>query len=273
MIVAPASALALLQPHWPAPAAVRAAFTLRTGGVSVGRYASLNLGGHVGDTPAAVAENRRRLADELDLPAEPLWLSQVHGTTVLAADDWVAASAHGTTGQGTPPQGDAAVTRRPGCVLAVLVADCLPVLLARRDGGAVAVAHAGWRGLAAGVIEATIAALGAAGEELLAWLGPSIGPAHFEVGEEVRTAFCRHDARAAEAFVRNARGRWQCDLPRLARQRLAALGVSGVHGEDRCTFRESDAFYSYRRDGVTGRMAAMIWLAPSLGRPPTAPAL
>jgi YfiH family protein len=246
------SAPALLRPEWPTPLAVRAAFTLRTGGVSTGRYASLNLGGHVGDASRAVAENRRRLAAELQLPAEPLWLSQVHGTAVLAADEW----------NGAPPQADAAVTRRPGCVLAVLVADCLPVLLARRDGGAVAVAHAGWRGLAAGVIEAAIAALGAGGEELLAWLGPAIGPAHFEVGEEVRAAFCRHDARAAEAFVGNTRGRWQCDLPLLARQRLAALGVSGVHGGDRCTYRESEAFYSYRRDGATGRMAALIWLAP-----------
>lgn len=257
MKLPPISAPALLRPDWPAPGAVCAAFTLRAGGVSAGRYASLNLGGHVGDTPHAVAQNRRRLAAELRLPAEPLWLSQVHGTAVLAADDWVAASADGAA-----PQADAAVTRRAGCVLAVLVADCLPLLLARRDGGAVAVTHAGWRGLAAGVIEATIAALGAPGEELLAWLGPAIGPAHFEVGEEVREAFCGHDARAAAAFVGNPRGRWQCDLPLLARQRLAALGVSGVHGGQRCTYRESDAFYSYRRDGATGRMAALIWLAP-----------
>jgi YfiH family protein len=271
LIVAPASALALLQPHWPAPAAVRAAFTLRTGGVSTGRYASLNLGGHVGDTPAAVAQNRRRLAAELRLPAEPLWLSQVHGTTVLAADEWKVAdeskaadewAAASERGAPAPPQADAALTRRAGCVLAVLVADCLPLLLARRDGGAVAVAHAGWRGLAAGVIEATIAALGAAGDDLVAWLGPAIGPAHFEVGEEVRQAFCGHDPRAAAAFVGNPRGRWQCDLPLLARQRLAALGVVGVHDEGRCTYRESDAFYSYRRDGATGRMAALIWLAP-----------
>jgi YfiH family protein len=264
LIVQPISAPALLRPDWPAPAAVCAAFTLRAGGVSGGRYASLNLAGHVGDTPAAVAQNRRRLAAELRLPAEPLWLSQVHGTAVLAADDWVAASEHAVlpeayARQADAPQADAAVTRRTDCVLAVLVADCLPLLLARRDGSAVAVAHAGWRGLAAGVIEATIAALGAPGEELLVWLGPAIGPEHFEVGEEVREAFCRHDQRAAAAFVRNTRGRWQCDLPLLARQRLAALGVSGVHGERRCTYRESDAFYSYRRDGATGRMAALIW--------------
>jgi hypothetical protein len=288
LILSPICAPALLRPDWPAPPAVRAAFTLRAGGVSTGRYASLNLGGHVGDAPRAVAENRRRLAAELQLPSEPLWLSQVHGTAVLAADDWMAAgghsaavavhgstahgaTAHAATANGAPPQADAAVTRRAGCVLAVLVADCLPLLLARRDGSAVAVTHAGWRGLAAGVIEATIAALGAGGEELLAWLGPAIGPAHFEVGEEVRDAFCRHDGRAAAAFVLNTRVRWQCDLPLLARQRLAALGVSNVHGGDRCTYRESEAFYSYRRDGATGRMAALIWLAPRLVPPAAAP--
>jgi polyphenol oxidase len=233
----------------------------------------------VGDAPTAVAENRRRVAAELRLPAEPLWLSQVHGTGVVAADDaglaaddarlaaddaMAAADAATVTADqlDAAPRGDAAVTRRAGRVLAVLVADCLPVLLARRDGGAVAVAHAGWRGLAAGVIESTIAALGAAGEELLAWLGPAIGPAHFEVGDDVREAFCRQQRQAEAAFVRNARGRWQCDLPQLARQRLAALGVRGVHGAARCTYREPGSFYSYRRDGATGRMAALIWLAP-----------
>jgi polyphenol oxidase len=247
------SALALLVPDWPAPAMVRAAFTLRAGGVSRGPYGALNLGTHVGDDPFAVAENRRRLAAGLRLPAEPLWLSQVHSSAVVAADE--------PPLNETMPQGDAALTRQPGRVLAVLVADCLPVLLARRDGAAVAVAHAGWRGLAAGVIESSIAALGCAGDELLAWLGPAIGPAHFEVGEEVRTAFCRHDGQAAAAFVANARDRWQCDLHLLARQRLSALGVHSIHGEPRCTYAQSDAFYSFRRDGTTGRMVALIWLA------------
>jgi YfiH family protein len=263
--LSPISAPALLWPDWPAPAPVRSAFTLRAGGVSAGHYASLNLGAHVGDEPTAVTENRRRVAAELRLPAEPLWLSQVHGTTVvaadaarLAADDAMLATGH----RDAAPQGDAAVTRRAGRVLAVLVADCLPVLLARRDGGAVAVAHAGWRGLAAGVIESTIAALDASGEELLAWLGPAIGPAHFEVGDDVREAFCGQQRQASAAFVRNARGRWQCDLPQLARQRLTALGVRGVHGAARCTYREPGSFYSYRRDGATGRMAALIWLVP-----------
>jgi polyphenol oxidase len=247
--------LGLLHPDWPAPPAVRAAFTLRTGGVSAGAYTALNLGAHVGDDARAVAENRRRVAAELALPAAPLWLSQVHGSAVVEADSL------GMCEAGAPaPRADAALTRQPKRVLAVLVADCLPVLLARRDGAAVAVAHAGWRGLAAGVLETTVAALGSAGDELLAWLGPAIGAAQFEVGEEVRTAFCQHDAQAAAAFASNARGRWQCDLHRLARQRLSALGLRSIHGEPRCTYGEAKSFYSFRRDGTTGRMAALIWL-------------
>ena len=244
---------------------MRAAFTLRAGGVSHGRYASLNLGQHVGDDPLAVAENRRRVAGALQLPAEPLWLAQVHGTTVLNAD--AAPRADATRGDHPAPRADAALTRQSGRVLAVQVADCLPVLLAARDGSAVAVAHAGWRGLAAGVVEATVAALGVGGDQIHAWLGPAIGPAHFEVGEEVRAAFCgaggEHGGEhggAAAAFLRNARGRWQCDLRLLARQRLSQLGVRSIHGAPRCTYAEADAFYSFRRDASTGRMAALIWL-------------
>ncbi|MGH8230442.1 MAG: peptidoglycan editing factor PgeF, partial [Steroidobacteraceae bacterium] len=148
----------------------------------------------------------------------------------------------------------------PGRVLCVLVADCLPVLLARADGSAVAIAHAGWRGLAAGVVEAAVRSIGGQPQQLLAWLGPAIGPAHFEVGEEVRSAFCRHSAQAASAFEPNQRGRWQCDLPQLAAQRLAALGVRSVHGQPRCTYAHADSFYSFRRDRVTGRAAALIWI-------------
>jgi YfiH family protein len=243
--------IAALHPDWQVPPGVRAAFTLRPGGVSAGAYASLNLGAHVGDDARAVAENRRRAAAELALPAEPLWLTQLHGTTVVDADKQAVQAA---------PRADAAITRQAARVLAVLVADCLPVLLARRDGAAVAVAHAGWRGLAAGVLEASVAAIGGAGDHLCAWLGPSIGPAHFEVGGEVRAVFAARDPQATAAFVRNARGRWQCDLQQLARQRLSALGVRSIHGEPRCTFSEAESFYSYRRDGVTGRMAALIWL-------------
>ena len=256
-----------LVPDWPVAARVRAAVTLRTGGVSHGPYASLNLAAHVGDRPADVAENRRRAHAALSLPAEPLWLTQVHGTRVIDADtSEIAAAAQDPAAQEVafrPPQADAAVTRQTGRVLAVMVADCLPVLLARADGAAIAVAHAGWRGLAAGVLEAAVSALGTAPEALRAWLGPAIGPAHFEVGAEVRSAFCDHDAGALAAFAPNERGRWQCDLPALARRRLAALGLTSVHGDSPCTFSHPERFYSYRREQVTGRFAALLWMDPN----------
>jgi YfiH family protein len=252
------STLALLHPQWPAPKSVRAVCTLRAGGVSVGPYASLNLSAAVGDDAAAVSDNRRRVRDELALRSEPLWLQQVHGIRVADAD--VISDSNRSS---VPPQADGAITRVPGRVLAVQVADCMPVLLARRDGRAIAVAHAGWRGLAAGVLEAAIAALGGAQASVLAWLGPAIGLEHFEVGDEVRLAFCEREARAAAAFRHNARGRWQCDLHQLARQRLETAGVVSIHGERRCTFSECDSFYSFRRDGVTGRIAALIWMEPA----------
>src|ERR1700722_16520503 len=192
-----------LRPRWPAPSRVQAAFTARSGGVSLAPFESLNLADHVGDLAAAVAQTRRRLRDALELPGEPLWLEQVHGIEVLDADRVEAHS--------PPPRADAAVTRHSGRVLAVLVADCVPVLFATRDGGAVAVAHAGWRGLAAGVLETTVAALAGHGP-LQAWLGPAISSPHFEVGPEVRAAFTAHDPAAAAAFTANTRGRWQCDL-------------------------------------------------------------
>jgi YfiH family protein len=239
----------VLRPQWAAPPGVRAAFTLRTGGVSQGRYDSFNLGSHVGDEASAVAQNRSRLRAALALPAEPRWLSQAHGTRVADLDRPAAAD---TTA-------DAAVTRAQGTVAAVLVADCLPVLLATTTGDAVAVAHAGWRGLVAGVIEGTVDALAAPRGGVCAWLGPAIGAARFEVGEEVRDAFLAHDAGAAAAFARNQRGRWQCDLVHLACQRLATAGVSAVASAGLCTFSDAQRFYSYRRDGVTGRMAALIW--------------
>jgi purine-nucleoside/S-methyl-5'-thioadenosine phosphorylase / adenosine deaminase len=285
-----------LRPAWPVDARVCAAVTRRRGGVSPPPFESLNLAAHVGDDPAAVAENRRRVRAALGLPDEPLWLSQVHGATVMDADRlggaspaaapvavpvgaaaeapaWEPAGVPPGVPPGVPataPQADAAITRRAGRVLAVLVADCLPVLLAHRDGGAVGVAHAGWRGLAAGVLEATVGAFGCPAGELTAWLGPAIGPAHFEVGEEVRAAFCGHDAGAAagggagaaHAFRRNERGRWQCDLALLARQRLASLGVHSVHGAAVCSYSDAREFYSYRRDGRTGRVAALIWIEP-----------
>jgi purine-nucleoside/S-methyl-5'-thioadenosine phosphorylase / adenosine deaminase len=265
-------ALQVLRPAWPVDAGVRTAVTGRGGGVSPPPFDSLNLAVHVGDDPAAVAENRRRLRVALGLPGEPLWLSQVHGTAVVDADRIGDASPAAVPA--AAPQGDAAITRSAGRVLAVLVADCLPVLLARRDGGAVGIAHAGWRGLAAGVLEAAVGAFDCPAGELTAWLGPAIGPAHFEVGEEVRAALCGRDAgaatgtaagadaAAARAFRRNERGRWQCDLAQLARLRLARLGVRSVHGAPHCTYEDRQEFYSYRRDGRTGRVAALIWIEP-----------
>ena len=243
----------ILTPEWPAPPGVRAAFTLRSGGVSAPPFDSLNLGAHVGDEAEAVAENRRRLRTQLRLPEEPAWMEQVHGIDVLDLD----ALAHGGAARGIVTA-DAAHTRRAGRICTVQVADCLPVLLAARDGSAVAAAHAGWRGLAAGVLEATVQALAVEPGQLIGWLGPGIGAAHFEVGEDVRRAFVTHDA-AAAAFTSNQRGRWQCNLAALARARLAALGVAAVFGGEWCTYADAARFFSYRRDGRCGRMAALIW--------------
>jgi YfiH family protein len=239
-----------LRANWQAPPGVRAACTLRTGGVSHAPYASLNLGLHVGDDPAAVMENRRRVAAALRLPGEPLWLQQVHGVNVVDAD---AGALRGDA--------DAIVTRRAGRVLAIMVADCMPVLLASEDGSVLGAAHAGWRGLAAGVLEATVAAMGVAPGGIHAWLGPAIGPEHFEVGDEVRAAFLAHAPGSAAGFAANARGRWQCDLALLARARLAALGVERVWSADLCTYAQGAQCFSYRRDAGTGRMAALLWRA------------
>lgn len=246
-----ATAPEVLTPEWLAPRAVRAAFTLRRGGVSIAPFDSLNLGAHVGDAPDAVAENRRRVNAGLNLPAEPAWLEQVHGTRVADLD---------APGEAGHAPADAVMTRRAGKVCAVQVADCMPILFAARDASAVAVAHAGWRGLAAGVLEATVARLGITGRELIAWLGPAISARHFEVGDEVRTAFLERDPVARAAFVANPRGRWLCDLATLARQRLAALGVAEVSGGNWCTYADPTRFFSFRRDGRCGRMAALIWL-------------
>lgn len=240
----------LLRPDWPAPSRVRSVMTTRRGGVSAPPYGSLNLGTHVGDDPVAVATNRAALRVAAGLPAEPAWLAQLHGTRVVEAGAFA-----------TPPEADAAFARRSGAVCAVLVADCLPVLLCDRDGTQVAALHAGWRGLAAGIIESTVRALDLPGRELLAWLGPCIGPQRFEVGEEVRSALLAADAGADVAFRRaDAPGKWWCDLAALARRRLQALGVDSVHGSGLCTASDARRFFSFRRDGQTGRMAALVWL-------------
>jgi polyphenol oxidase len=243
-----------IAPDWPAPPQVRALVTTRGGGVSRGSHASLNLGGHVGDLPAAVERNRGVLARHL--PSEPLWLQQVHGTTVVRADE----ASPGV-------EADAAFTRRAGVVCAVMTADCLPVLLCDRGGSVVAAAHAGWRGLVAGVLERTVEAMDVEPADLMAWLGPAIGPKAFEVGDEVRVAFCAHDPIAADAFVAGVRpGKWMADIDSLARQRLRAAGVGRIDGGGVCTVADPERFYSYRRDGVTGRFASLVWIDPVVER-------
>jgi YfiH family protein len=249
--VAETARLDLIAPDWPAPPAVRALATGRAGGTSRGIYASLNLGDHVGDEPARVAANRERLRRLAGLPAEPRWLRQVHGNAVAAAE-------------AAAPEADAMVTREPRVVCAVLTADCLPVLLCDEAGRHVAAAHAGWRGLQAGILEATVARLRAAGAgELIAWLGPAISARAYEVGAELREAFLGTDPGAGEGFAPNARGRWQMDLPGIARRRLLALGVAAVYGGTLCTHGDAARFFSHRRDGTTGRQATLIWLEPS----------
>ena len=239
-----------ITPDWPAPPHVKAAATLRTGGVSEGPFASLNLGAHVGDDPAAVTENRRLLAAALELPVEPTWLNQVHGINVVAAETRSAAL----------PTADAAFATTPGAVCVVMTADCLPVLFCDRQGTRVAAAHAGWRGLAGGVLAATIGALDVPPDRLMAWLGPAIEQEAFEVGEEVREEFLKLGADNAAAFQSNARGRWQADLYQLARNELARLGVTAVYGGGLQCFADSKRFFSYRRENRTGRMATLVWL-------------
>jgi len=239
-----------IEAAWPAPPAVRALSTTRMGGVSSGVYAGLNLGDHVGDEPVSVARNRALLRQRIDLPAEPHWLRQVHGCGVAdAACDEQRCEA------------DAVIARGPGQVCAVLTADCLPLLLCDRRGSRVAAVHAGWRGLVEGVIESTVERLALSPRDLLCWLGPAIGPDAFEVGGEVRERFMEWGGRdAALAFRPMGDGKWLADLYLLASQRLASAGVVSVHGGGLCTFADRRRFFSYRRDGTTGRMASLIWI-------------
>lgn len=237
---------------WPAPANVHAFTTLRTGsGVSAKPFDRFNLGTRCGDDAGLVRENRRRL--RAGLPAEPAWLQQVHGVRVLTVDGAASAAA------GEAPIADASVTRTPGVVLAVLTADGLPALFCNRAGTEVAAAHAGWRGLAAGVLEATVAAMASKPGDVMVWLGPAAGPEAYEIGADVFHAFVDRDAGAAEAFVPTRPGHWRVDLYALARRRLAAVGVSEVFGGDECSITDATRFYSHRRDGRTGRMASLIW--------------
>lgn len=242
------SELELIRPEWPAPANIQALSTTRLGGVSEGPYAGLNMGFGSGDDIDHVKTNRRIVSDAATMPGEPVWLSQVHDTLCVPAS----ASSCGM-------QADASFSREPGAVCAVMTADCLPVLFCTEDGEQVAAAHAGWRGLSAGILEATCARLGGPATGIIAWLGPCIGQANYEVGAEVRDAFVRHDRAAVEHFAATRPGHWRADLAGLARQRLRTLGLTSVSGGGWCTHADALQFYSYRRDGVTGRMATLIW--------------
>ncbi|MBW8823995.1 MAG: peptidoglycan editing factor PgeF [Xanthomonadales bacterium] len=250
---------AWIDADWPAPLRIRALTTTRHGlGVSQPPFDHFDLGLRNGDDVESVLENRRLLEHALDLPSSPRWLRQVHGVDVVRFDD---ASADGES------RADAAVTSTPGVVLAILTADCLPMVVAARDGSEVAAAHAGWKGLAAGVLEATVASMQAAPDRCVAWLGPAAGPQAYEIGGEVRDAFIAHDPRAESAFVATRPGHWRVDLHALARQRLADAGIHGVHGGAHCTISESSLFFSHRRstsDGSrnSGRMATLAWIEP-----------
>lgn len=239
-------------PEWPASPHVHALVTTRAGGVSRGPYATMNLGARTDDDPAAAARNRELL--EVHLPQVPKWLAQVHGTSVVDADTLTSI-----------PEADASVARKPGTVCAILVADCLPILLTDRAGTCIGAAHAGWRGLAGGVIANTVARMPATPAELMAYIGPGIGPAAFEVGDDVLQAFCADAPERRSAFQPLREGKWLCDLPQLAHDALQRAGVGKVYGGTLCTYSDSERFYSYRRDRITGRMAALLWLSAPAG--------
>jgi len=274
-----------LVPDWPAPANIHAATTLRTGGVSRGTYFSLNPGAHVSDDDDQVRQNRQIIREMLDLPSEPVWLNQIHSNRAVKAENPPYPPLQ-KEGRGDLQQADASYTDESGVVCAVMTADCLPLLVCSRDGAQVAAIHAGWRGLLAGVISNTVAAMqiplnppfskgeasqfrntdlspslckrGARGD-LLVWLGPAIGPDSFEVGPEVRDAFLEKSVAFNDAFKAQSNDKWLADIYQLARIELVALGIADVYGGTYCTFTEHERFYSYRRDTQTGRMATLIW--------------
>ncbi|MGR9072985.1 MAG: peptidoglycan editing factor PgeF [Gammaproteobacteria bacterium] len=234
-----------IEAEWPLPPKVMAVTTLRCGGVSREAYASLNMAAHVGDDPACVSENRSLVQKWLELPAEPVWLNQVHGGRIMDA------AKPDTEGA------DGSYSREKGIVCAVMTADCLPVLLCGDGGECIAAVHGGWRGLLEGVIENAMAAMG--GVQVTAWMGPAIGPKAFQVGDEVRESFLARSCEFAPAFSAQGNGKWLADIYRAGRIILASLGVREIYGGHFCTFTEKDRFFSYRRDGVTGRMASLIW--------------
>ncbi len=238
-----------ITPDWPAPSNIRAITTTRNGGFSHRPYDSMNISSYVGDDPKAVQKNREYLQSTLNTPSQPQWLEQVHGTLAVNA-------AHITE----PVKADACYSNEKNIVCTIQTADCLPVLLCNKTGTTVAAIHAGWRGLADGIIEETIKAMACRGNELIAWLGPAIGPKAFESGDDVRNAFIAHDEQAKTAFIRQANGLWLADIYKLAQQRLAGQGVTACYGGNFCTYHDKERFYSFRRDQTTGRMATLIWL-------------
>ena len=239
-----------IRPDWPAPASVHALTTLRTGGYSSGPYASFNLAVHTHDDPETVRSNRRLLREYFSLPVEPVWLQQVHSNRIVTADAGAAGA-----------EADGSWTGVSGTVCAVMTADCLPVLICDRSGSRVAAAHAGWRGLHAGVVSQAVNRLESDPADLMVWLGPAIGPQAFEVGEEVPRVFIDKNSQNSPAFTQTDDQHWLCDLYQLARIELSALGITSVFGGHECTFSDEKRFYSYRRDGGrTGRMASLIWL-------------
>lgn len=242
----------LLTADWPAASHVIAGSTLRHGGVSAASFATLNIGRHVGDRDDHVRQNRRRLVEACALPGEPKWLNQVHGVRAIESGD--------PDFDGGPPEADAVFTKRSDDVIAVLTADCLPLLLCSREGSEVAAIHCGWRGLVGGVIANAVAGMSTTPSELLAWLGPAISQTAFEVGSEVRDAFLASARGTASCFDANDNGRWQADLYGLARQYLTSADVTEIYGGGLCTYSDPDRFFSYRRDGQTGRMATFIYM-------------
>jgi len=245
----------LVLPQWPAPSMVHGLTTTRyaPGACSLGRYAAFNLALHTDDNMASVQANRHHLMALVRLPSAPVWLNQLHSNTVVHADK-VSLSAN--------VDADASVTRKAGTVCAVLTADCLPVFFCNRAGSEVAVAHAGWRGLLGGILEQTVLQMYAKPADLLVWFGPAIGPAAFEVREDVRQLFYHKNRQTALAFKKTDPGHYLCNIYQLATILLKATGITAIYGDNLCTFTDAARFYSYRRDGETGRMASLIWLQP-----------
>ena len=240
-----------LTPNWPAPTTIRAYTSLRCGGVSLEPFAGFNLAGHVGDEPQAVTENIALLQQDLSLPQLPVWLTQVHGTKVINPADYQSTD---------KPEADACHTQNTAVPCCVLTADCLPLLVCNQTGTEVAAIHAGWRGLLAGIIDATIKQMQSPPAELLVWLGPAIGPEAFRVNDQIRVDFIDSNPDNSSAFAHQYQGHWLCDMYKIARNNLQRLGITQIYGGDHCTFRETDKFFSYRRQQTTGRMASLIWI-------------